>query len=219
MKSNLSPGINSLVLILLLNLTACSTVKSYFPDKQKDYRYSAEISALNLPSDLSENAIEEGATIDQSALAPGEAPQQEQAQRLKSQIGERRGRVELVSYQGGATRLIILEPFSRSWFIVGKALSRLSMEVTSRNQIDGAYSVRYDPQEKEIEDGSLVNEFEYFFGDDLHQDEEYHIRLAEIGPNDTEVIVLDTDNVPLSKGPGLNLMMVLFDVIKTDIAK
>jgi outer membrane protein assembly factor BamC len=220
MKHIKSFGSVYLTLLLVIYLTACSNVKSYFPDKQKDYRYSAEISALNLPADLSDNSIEEEVSIDPNALArEQDTSGQREAQRLKSRIGERRGRVELVSYQGGATRLVILEPFSRSWFIVGKALSRSKMEVISRNQVDGAYALRYDPRQKEIEDGSLINEIEYFFGEDLHQDEEFNIRLAENGLNNTEVIVLDKDNVPLSKGVGLSLMMLLFDYIKTDISQ
>lgn len=208
-----------LQVMIVLGLVACGGEK-YFPDKQKAYRYSSEISALYLPSDLHDNSIDDDIAIDASL----EVPEQEQAfvqepQRLVSQIGERRGKVELVSYQGGATRLMILEPYTRSWFIVGKALSRLRLEVTNRNKIDGAYSVRYDPRQEEIEDGSLLNEFEYFFGEDLHQDELYHIRLAENGPASTEIIVLDEQNMPLSKDAGLSLMMMLFDVIKTDIAQ
>lgn len=203
------------VLILLANLAACSSIKHYFPDKQKDYRYTAEISALNLPADLGDNAIEH----EQQLAEPAEKGEPTGPERLQSRIGERRGRVELVGYGGGAARLLISEPFMRSWFIVGKALSRSALEVTQRNKEEGAYSVRFDPAAKQIKDGSLWNEFEFFFGEELHQDEEYQIRLAENGEHNTEVIVMDTAGKPLSKGPGLSLLMLLFTAIKTDIAQ
>ena len=206
-----------LALLTVLNLSACSRVSKYFPDKQKDYRYSAEIAVLHLPRDLNENAIEEPVSFVGSGLTPEE--QQQAKENLKSQIGEQRGRVELVGFAGGATRLLIHEPFSRSWYVVGKALSRSALEVTNRNQLDAAYIVQYDPNEKTIEDGSLMNEFDYFFGEDLHQDEEYQIRLADNGANHTEVIITDKDSVPLSDGAGLSLMVLLFDAIKNDIAK
>ncbi|MDD2724791.1 MAG: outer membrane protein assembly factor BamC [Methylovulum sp.] len=39
--------------MLALNLlTACGTIKSLFPDKEKDYQYTTEIPALVLPADL-----------------------------------------------------------------------------------------------------------------------------------------------------------------------
>ena len=199
---------------ILLNISACSNVKSYFPDKQKDYRYSAEISALNLPSDLGDNAIDDTVSVEEKSAAAG---QEGDPERLQSGIGGRNGRVELVSFAGGATRLLIQEPFSKSWYILGKALSRSAMEVTERNQEEGAYIVQYDPKDREVEDGSIWNDVMFFFGDDLHQDQEFHLRLAENGINSTEVIVLDEKDVPLSKGAGLTLLIVLFDAIKTDI--
>lgn len=199
---------------ILLNISACSDVKNYFPDKQKDYRYSAEISALNLPSDLGDNAIDDTVSVEEKSAA---AEQEGDPERLQSGIGGRKGRVELVSFAGGATRLLIQEPFSRSWYILGKALSRSAMEVTERNQEEGAYIVQYDPSDREVEDGSIWNDVMFFFGDDLHKDQEFHIRLAENGINSTEVMVLDEKDVPLSKGAGLTLLIVLFDAIKTDI--
>jgi outer membrane protein assembly factor BamC len=42
---------------VLFNLSACSYVKSLFPDKEKDYQYTTEIPPLTLPDDLKKNPI------------------------------------------------------------------------------------------------------------------------------------------------------------------
>lgn len=42
---------------VLINLSACSYVKSFFPDKEKDYQYTTEIPPLILPDDLKQNQI------------------------------------------------------------------------------------------------------------------------------------------------------------------
>jgi outer membrane protein assembly factor BamC len=42
---------------LLFNLSACSYIKSLFPDKEKDYQYTTEIPPLILPEDLKKNQI------------------------------------------------------------------------------------------------------------------------------------------------------------------
>ncbi len=40
---------------VLFNLSACSYIKSLFPDKEKDYQYTTEIPPLILPADLKKN--------------------------------------------------------------------------------------------------------------------------------------------------------------------
>jgi outer membrane protein assembly factor BamC len=42
---------------VLFNLSACSYIKSLFPDKEKDYQYTTEIPPLILPDDLKKNEI------------------------------------------------------------------------------------------------------------------------------------------------------------------
>jgi outer membrane protein assembly factor BamC len=50
-KNVLSP-----VIAVVLNLSACSTIQSMFPDKEKDYQFTTEIPPLVLPEDLSKGA-------------------------------------------------------------------------------------------------------------------------------------------------------------------
>ncbi len=208
--------------LVFSGLISCSSIKPYFPDKQKDYRYSQEISPLRLPEDLTERkaVVPEEPTIVSENPEPqdfSQEPEQDKKYR-QSQIGGKRGRVELVGFDGGALRLIIYEPLKRTWYIVGKALSRQAVEVTERNQAAGSYTIQFDPDKKEIEDGSLWNEFEFFFGEDKHQDQKFHIILAEDGPR-TEVVVTDEQGNPQSEGSGLGVLFMLFETIKKDLTQ
>ncbi len=42
---------------VLSSLSACSYVKSLFPDKEKDYQYTTEIPPLTLPADLKKSQM------------------------------------------------------------------------------------------------------------------------------------------------------------------
>jgi len=207
---------------MLSGVISCSSIKPYFPDKQKDYQYSQEISPLRLPADLTEQKV----TIPEKTVDLSETPEpkdfsveaEQENKNRQSQIGGKRGRVELVGFDGGAIRLIVYEPLKRTWYIVGKALSREAVEVTERNQAAGSYTIQFDPDKKQIEDGSLWNEFEFFFGEDKHQDQKFHIILAEDGPR-TEVVVTDEQGNPQSEGTGLGVLFMLFETIKKDLTQ
>ncbi len=208
--------------VVLSGVISCSSVKPYFPDKQKDYRYSQEISPLRLPEDLTKSKAvlpEEPTDVSENSEAQDFSQEQEQDKKYRqSQLEGKRGRVELVGFDGGALRLIVYEPLKRTWYIVGKALSRQAVEVTERNQTAGSYTIQFDPDKKEIEDGSLWNEFEFFFGEDKHQDQKFHIILAEDGPR-TEVVVTDEQGNPQSEGSGLGVLFMLFETIKKDLTQ
>ena len=100
--------------------------------------------------------------------------------------------------------------------IVGKALSRQSIEVTERNQPSGSFTIQFDPTNLEVEEGTLWDEFEFFFGEEKHQDQQFHILLADNGQK-TEVVVTDEKGMPQTKGPGLGVLVVLFESIKEDL--
>ena len=42
---------------ILLNMSACTYIKSLFPDKEKDYQYTTEIPPLILPDDLKNDQV------------------------------------------------------------------------------------------------------------------------------------------------------------------
>lgn len=200
---------NRLLLSLAaLGVGACSTVASYFPDKEKDYQYAREIAPLELPEDLKSGT---------SSFKPGiDAPDTP----LSTVIGGASSipwePVKLLEYDGGASRLRIGEPISIAWRYVGKALSRHSIEILDRNELEQYYLVNYDPEGKKLEDNSFWDEMLFIFGDDPNQETELQIRFAEVQKNQTEVIIVNKDNKPQSEGIGVQLLQLLRDTINQD---
>ena len=199
---------------VLVNLSSCSRVQGYFPDKEKDYQLTTEIPNLIVPADLSDKAISSEAKapevvyqLQESAITEPE----NNADETKAVY------VELVQFSGGATRIRVEDSLARMWRTVGKALSRQSIEIIARNEIDSVYFVRYDPDFKEVEDGSLWDEAMFIFGSDPAKDQEFRVRLVENGGL-TEVLVLNNKDIPLSKGDGLKLLDLLYKTIKQDLA-
>ena len=224
----------SISLLILLNLSACSRIKSYFPDKTKEYQLITEIPPLTVPSDLSSDAIRNSEVIDPSVpvfqIKEGFMPPDsedgdsttdenvtgEYVSEEKTEAKENIY-VDLLEFSGGATRIRIEDTIDRNWRRVGRALSRHSIEITARDELDRIYYVQYDADFKKVEDGSLWDEALFIFGSDPAQEKEFRVRLVENGSL-TEVIVLDKNDKPLSKGPGLKLLRLIFESIKEDLA-
>jgi len=204
----------SLFVVIGLSGTGCSRIKGYFPDKEKDYQLTSEIPALVVPADLTDNAIQNNAKIDanvpviKNTASDNKASESDQKKEMIY--------VDLVEYSGGATRIRIEDTIERIWRTVGKALSHHSIEITNRNELERVYYVQYDPDFKEVEDGSLWDEALFIFGSDPANEKEFKVRLAENGSL-TEIIVLDSNDLPLSKGPGLKLLNLLYKTIKADL--
>lgn len=201
---------------VLGNVTACSYIKSYFPDKEKDYQFTTEIPPLKLPPDLDKNAelsaLATGSTepvSDQPAEASADPSEEEEVEtpRVIS--------VELVKFETGETRLRIGAPVARAWRMVGKALSRNSLEVTERNQEDALFHVHYDPHEQAVEDGSIWDEVVFLFRGLQSEEKEYILKLVANNWQ-SEVVVLDADRQPLYEGPGLRLLNLLQETMVTD---
>ncbi len=209
----------SITLLIILNLSACSYVQGYFPDKQKDYQFTTEIPPLTIPEDLTKQSTKK--TL---ATNSGQPDSQQNAGvetvPVSAPDSADKGEdiyIDLVEFSGGATRIRIEDNINSVWRLVGKALSRQSIEITDRNEADKVYFVQYDPDFKKVEDGSLWDEALFLFGTDPSQEQEFRVVLIE---NDTltEILVLDENDKPLSEGAGFKLLNTLYKTIKADLA-
>lgn len=213
--------IRSLIIVaVLVNVSACTYIKNLFPDKEKDYQFTTEIPPLVLPPDLSGDSI---------ANAPAAPPVAETAEKADtapdassteaaSTIERKLIQVELVDADQGTKQLHIGAPSEIAWRMVGKALSRKSIEVTSRNQEEKLFHVQYAPNKQEVEDGSVWDEVNFFFKGFEVNEQEYILKL--IGNNQqTDVIIMDKEQKPVSDGTSLSLLTLLHDTIKSDLAK
>lgn len=212
-----------LLVAVLLNVSACSYIKSLFPDKEKDYQFTTEIPPLVLPTDLAGDSIAKPppaevapavSTTETVDAAPVAAPKAETAPEVERKLIQ----LELVDADQGTKRLRIGAPSARAWRMVGKALSRKSIEVTNRNQEEGLFHVQYDPNKQEVEDGSILDEVNFFLKGFEITEKEYVIKLVE-NNQQTEVIVLDKDQKPATDAGSLSLLTLLHDTIKADLAK
>jgi outer membrane protein assembly factor BamC len=207
------------IALLALNLPACETLQSFFPDKQKDYRYSAEIPPLEIPPELKSDTIKLEDDLHPSIAAQGtpeavvEAPSATSREvPLKTAESPQQG---IVSWTEGGSRLLIDKNFEIAWFMVAKALLHKAIEVNDRDRSQGVFFVHYDPEKYEIRDGSLWDEVAFFFGARDSNELPYRVRVLESGER-TEVAVTDDSDAPVTQGPGLSLLKLLFESIKTD---
>jgi outer membrane protein assembly factor BamC len=222
--------IRSLIIVaVLVNVSACTSIKNLFPDKEKDYQFTTEIPPLVLPPDLSGGSItklppaaqakqtadaESAETVEAAPSAStAEAPQTETAPEERKLI-----QLELVDAEEGTTRLRIGVPPARAWRMVGKALSRKSIEVTNRNQEERIFHVQYDPNRQEVEDGSVWDEIVFMLTGFEATEQEYVLKLTE-NNQQTDVIILDKEQKPVSDVTSSSLLTLLHDTIKADLAK
>jgi len=173
-------------------VTACS---SFFPDKEKDYVYSKEIAALEMPPNLSEEQVTE-------PLSVGVIP------------GALTNTIEFIK-DTEVSYLLINSPSAYVWRVVGKALTERSIEITDKNRSTATYYVQYDPDVQEVKDGSFWDELVFFFGDDPNQEKPYQVFLQQ-SEQGILIFVRDEQGTNLSEGNGLRLLNSLFDTIKKD---
>lgn len=217
------------IFVMLMFLSACSYVQSLFPDKERDYQFTTEIPSLVLPPDLNRSANaaaaapvpakEPAAEVVADGAATAEvAPTTEPAEAEPS-VDQKTIQVELVKSEQGENRLRIGAPLAQAWRIVGKALSRKSMEVTQRLQAENSFVVQYNPNEEKVEDDSIWDELKFMFGGFEPGDKEYVVELQDIDEQVTEVLVTGKEKQSSAgDGAGLKLLTLIKDTIKSDLA-
>ncbi len=185
----------SIKLIFILALSQVTACSYFFPDKEKDYVYSKEIAALEMPPDLQ---AEQSLIVQDPDLVP----------------------VTLTNTitwidEGDAIYLRINSPFAHAWRVVGKALTTSAIEITDKNRSTGIYFVQYDPDFQAVKDGSFWDEVVFFFGDDPNQELPYQVFLQQTEAG-TKIFVRDDFGDPLKQGKGLQLLDLLYTTIEKD---
>jgi outer membrane protein assembly factor BamC len=230
-----------ITLVIALLLPACSYLKSWFPDKEKDYQYTTEIPTLKYPPDLDKQdslaaainqakkptlVMPEQVTeniaplVTEPLLEPVANPSTDAALTDTPSAPAKHEAIiaQLITQTDGHAHLIIEEPFDTAWRVVDKALSRKSIEVTNRDKPAKLFSLRYDPNEKKLEDGSLWDEALFIFSGFQNDEKAFVVKLSSIDQQ-TQVEVLDKDQQPTTDPVALTLLKVLLETIKTDFAK
>jgi len=194
-NSYLKYGMKLSKISVIFSVTLVTACSSFFPDKEKDYVYSKEIAALEIPPNLSEEQVTE-------PLSVGVIP------------GALTNTIEFIK-DTEVSYLLINSPSAYVWRVVGKALTERSIEITDKNRSTATYYVQYDPDVQEVKDGSFWDELVFFFGDDPNQEKPYQVFLQQ-SEQGILIFVRDEQGTNLSEGNGLRLLNSLFDTIKKD---
>ncbi|MDP3009945.1 MAG: outer membrane protein assembly factor BamC [Methylococcales bacterium] len=218
---------------VLFNLSACTTIKEAFPDKEKDYQFTTEIPKLIIPADLangstlpsSANSSARTQNTDSTTTASEEADKKpaEESTAAADNTAEEQPlidpksiTVDLLESSNKIGYLRMNVPFTTAWRVVSKGLSRKSIEVSERNQADKIFTVQYDPDEKPIEDSSYLDEINFMLHGFQGNDKEYKLKLVETNQQ-TDVVILDEEQKPTSDEGGLKLLKVLQQSIKANL--
>jgi len=126
--------------------------------------------------------------------------------------------VSLQKSAEGVNILRLAAPFETSWRAIDKALSRKSIEVTNRNKPEKNFTLHYDPDEKALEDRSFWSEALFIFSGLQNNEQEFTVKLTE-QDQQTDVMVLDKEQKPVTDAGATSLLNLLQDTIKSDFAK
>lgn len=215
------------ILVLLQFSTACSTIKSWFPDKERDYQFRSEIAPLIIPEDLKAKTaslampVSNGRTPEQMAAAAvaqatneakavADAPAKKTESETKAPATKAAG--------SSVSSLQIDQSQTQSARLVGRALSRQKLEIVERNIDKGYFYIKFDPHAVKAEDKDFWDELNFMFGEDPSHEQEYRISLQEIAPQTTEVTIQDSDGKSLSNSIATNLLKLIAEAINQDLA-
>jgi uncharacterized lipoprotein len=217
---------------VLALLTGCSTIEGWFPDKHKQYQYSTEIAALEIPPDLSSSTIDgasggsrpswespssaddsaEAVSSDREATpAPGAEMSPEDAKAMRA--GKDHPKPVLAESSSDVPLIEVQAPFDITWAEVNKALGRQKLEIIDQNRSDGLYFVHFAKNQKPYEDKGFFGDVAEMFNGSPGSTQEYRIKLEEKS-GVTSIYVQDSEGKPQRDGPGLDLLKQLNETLQ-----
>jgi outer membrane protein assembly factor BamC len=223
--------ISIIAIIALSSISACTRIKSYFPDKEREYQYTSELPPLIYPADLKVNLLPvlPGAmthaepintvadTMTNALTASASTPTVDKAYNDEEELAAKLVTVERIHVDKGESRLRLNVPFIRAWRIVGKSLSRKALEVIVRDQEAGLFTLKYDPDEQSANELSYTDRLKALIGTLRSNEKTYLIKLEKDQPQ-TDVTVLDTNQKPIADVDSVNLLTLIQETIKADLA-
>lgn len=213
--------------ILVCGLSACSTIKSWFPDKERDYQFTTEIPELIIPDDLKhkgmpslsrpEPAVTAGQDHADTAHSTADSTTQNSSiVEPDASVANEQAAAETqtaASIANGASSLQIDQGKIPATRMVGRALTRQRLEIVERNVDKGYFYVKFDPDAVKVTDDSIFDEFNFMFGDDPNQEQEYRITVHGLGPQASEVLIADNEGKILSNAAANALLKLITEGI------
>lgn len=210
------------VLLILGTLQGCGSLGNVFPDRKKEYKYSEQIAPLEIPPDLTAFSIAKSPIPSGDRIGVGISDGIAAMQGIGQAPGIGTGIPDIkqavtkapVERTDEGVYITVNDEFSIAWRMVGRALSRLEIEVEDLNRTDGVYYVIFE--HKSEEDGGFLS----VFFTDPGWTEELHLRVSVRKQADkTEVWILDEDGETLSDGTGVDLLQMIREKIDQQLAE
>ncbi len=238
-----------ILLLLTCNLVGCSTLQSWFPDKEKDYQFTTELPPLVIPPDL----------IQKSSVLPRSVPVEIpvlKTEKPATQIPEAiknnkkvvtkkidavveptlvksanrpalteteteisRDEIQVSLTHENAPTLNLNVPSERAWRIVGKALSRSGIEVTNRNQEKGEIHIEMMDSKTKIEPEKNLWDDTISVFNPFSENEKSYILKFSETNSKTAITALNGEFQSLTDGDDNRLLTILFEAIKSDLSK
>lgn len=196
--------------LLVLFVSACSSLRKAFPDRRNDYKSSTEIPPLEIPPDLTASALE-----DPSIQPEDESDSTSFSEYVDRKSADNTGEAspavasELVTSGAESSYVQVDESFPKAWRMVGKALNNSEIEIIDRNRSVGIYYVLFQAQDDPEEEPGILASLAFWRDIGIKdRQSEYRIKLEEAG-NSTRVVVLNKDGKPQSQGSGLRLLRMI----------
>jgi len=212
--------------ISLACLSACSTIKGWFPDKERDYQFTSEIPELIVPEDLKNKgmavssapkpapqpAVDVESSENTASTSEDTAPETPTVEAAEPKVTADSAASD-VATGAEISSLQIDQAKTPATRMVGRALSRQQIEIVERNIEKGYFYVKYDPNAVDAKDESIWDELNFMFGDDPSQEREYRIRVRGVNAQMSEVTVQDESGKPLSNHAANSLLKLITDGI------
>lgn len=224
------------IVCVVIGTSGCSTLQSWFPDKEKDYQFTTELPPLVIPTDLVQKISVPAKKITPTAANSVEAitPKKLAAKKLESVIEKiaavenrptltdaetelNRNEIQVSLTHENAPTLNLNVPLVRAWRIVGKALSRSGIEVTNRGQDSGQIYIQFVEAKQQPEKSLWDNTISVF--NPFSENEQSYILQFHEANLKTSVTVLTPELQTINDGLDNKILLILFDAIKTDLSK
>jgi outer membrane protein assembly factor BamC len=235
-----------LVLLVACSLSGCSTIQSWFPDKEKDYQFTTELPPLVLPPDLIQKPSVPIRSAPQSYVSPIETPLTKAVEPVtpKKSLPKNlepviekpapivnrpaladaetelsRNEIQVSLTHESTPTLNLNVPSVRAWRIVSKALSRSNIEVTNRNEASGQIHIQIaDSKPKNELEKSLWDDTVSVFNPFSENEQPYVLQFHETNAK-TALTILNPELQPVTDGTDNKVLTILFDAIKADLSK
>ena len=211
-------------------LSGCSTIQSWFPDKEKDYQFTNELAPLVIPPDLMHKAktpsrvaalpiAVEKMPIEKTPELPASVAKQsiDNRQPVNSDtIPLNRDDIQLTRSDDKTSQFSLNVPYERAFRIVGKAISRSGIEVLERSEEAKTIKIQVTQAPTAPVEKSFLDETLSMF-DIFEADEKIYVIEFTENNDKTSATLLSSNLKPLTQSNAV--FMRLYDSIQSDLHK